>query len=174
MERGPLEIEGGLRWYTIRAKHGKEVVVENKLKNLNLEVFLPWLRSRRRVGSRYQWLLVPLFPGYLFCRLDLFLSGKSARYVPGVKDFVRFGNRIPEVEGDAIRTIQDRCPNGVAQIKPKIYRAGEPVIIKEGPFSGFEGVFDREMKGSDRVAVLLELLGRRTRFVLSSEIIAPV
>ena len=172
MERGSLEVEGGLRWYTIRTKPRKETVVEKRLGDLNLEVFLPWLRSRRRIGSRYQWVLVPLFPGYLFCRLDLVLSGKSARYAPGVQDFVKFGSCIAEVGVEIIQNLRDRCPNGVAEIQ-RTYRFGEPITIKEGPFSGLEAVFEQEMKGSERVAVLLELLGRQTRLVLSSEMIGP-
>ena len=47
-------------------------------------------------------------------------------------------------------------------------------MIREGPFSGLEAIFEQEMKGSERVAVLLEILGRRTRLVLSSEMIARV
>jgi len=62
----------------------------------------------------------------------------------------------------------------VAEIKPRPYRTGEPVLIREGPLSGLEAVFDREMKGSERVAVLLELLGRQTRLVLSNEMISRV
>lgn len=169
-----LEIEGGLRWYTIRTKPRKEATVAQRLGDLSLEVFLPWLRSRRRVGSRHQWLLVPLFPGYLFCRVDLVLSGKAARYAPGVKDFVKFGSRVADVGMEVIETLRQRCPNGVAQVQPRMYQTGEPVMISEGPFSGLEAIFDREMKGSERVAVLLEILGRRTRLVLSSEMISRV
>lgn len=174
MGSGSIEVEGGLRWYTIRTKPNKETLVEKRLGDLDLEVFLPWLRSRRRIGSRYQWALVPLFPGYLFCRLDLLHSGKSARYALGVKDFVRFGNRIADMEVEAIQTLRRRCPNGVAQIQPRTYRAGEQLVIKEGPLSGLEAIFEREMRGSDRVAVLLDLLGGRTRVVLSPEMIGRV
>ncbi len=174
MEARPLELEGGLRWYIIRTKPRKETVVEKRIGDLGLEVFLPWLRSRRRIGTRYQWILAPLFPGYLFCRLDLMLSGKAARYAPGVKDFVRFGSRIAEVGEDVIHTIRDRCPGGVAEIKPRPYRAGETVMIKEGPFAGLGAIFEQEMAGSERVAILLDLLGRHTRLVLSSEMIARV
>ena len=174
MEPGSLEVEGGLRWYTIRTKARKETVVERRLGDLNLEVFLPWLRSRRRIGSRYQWVLVPLFPGYLFCRLDLVLTGKAVRYAPGVKDFVKFGNRIAELEVDVIETLQNRCPNGVARIQPRIYRVGEPVMIREGPLAGLEAIFEQEMRESQRVAVLLDLLGRKTRLILPSEMIARV
>ncbi|MBI4488561.1 MAG: hypothetical protein HY694_05710 [Deltaproteobacteria bacterium] len=174
MERGSLEVEGGLRWYVIRTKPRKEIVVERRLGDLSLEVFLPWLRTRRRIGSRHQWVLVPLFPGYLFCRLDLVLSGKAARYAPGVKDFVKFGNRMAEVGLEVIQALRQRCPDGVAQIRPRIYRIGEPIMIKEGPLSGLEAIFEQEMKGGERVAVLLDLLGRQTRLILSSELIGPV
>jgi len=174
MEARLLEIESGLRWYVVRTKLRKETVVEKRITDLGLEVFLPWLRSRRRVGTRFQWVLTPLFPGYLFCRLDMVLSGKAARYAPGVRDFVKFGSRIAEVGDDVVGEIRDRCPGGVAEIKPRPYRPGEPILIKEGPFAGLEAMFERAMIGSERIAILLELLGRQTRLVLSSEMIARV
>lgn len=156
----------------MRTKPRKEPEVERRLSNLHLEVFLPWLRCRRRVGSCFQWVLVPLFPGYLFSRLDLFVSGKTARYMPGVIDFVKFGSRIAEVGVEIIESLRERCPNGVAQIQPRAYKSGEHVKVLEGPFSGLEAVFEREMKGPDRVAIMLDILGRQTRLVLSVEMIA--
>jgi len=171
---GLLELEGGHRWYTIQTKPGKEPLVESRLRDLKLEVFLPWLRAQRRTGTRYQKVLVPLFPGYLFCCLDLLLSGKAARYAAGVKDFVRFGNRIPEIEAEVIQALRNRCRNGVAEIQRRICEMGGRVMIRDGALSGLEGIFEREMGGRHRVAVLLEILGRRTRVVLSSEMIDPI
>ena len=172
MRSEPLELQEGLRWYTIRTKPKKEAAVADWLRSLDLEVFLPWLRCRQRLGTRYQWGLAPLFPGYLFCRLDLILSGKAVRYAPGVKDFVRFGPRFAEMGEDILQSLRERCPNGVAQVQPPLYRSGETVMIREGPFAGVEGLFECEMKGSERVAVLLDLLGRQTKLVLSSNMIA--
>ena len=164
--------EKGHHWYAVQTKPKKERTVERRLKDIDLEVFLPWVRMRRRIGSRFQWVLDPLFPGYLFCRLDLFAAGKAARYAPGVKDFVRSGNSITEVEEKVIGGLRERCPDGVAEYKPRPYRAGEAVLIREGPLSSLEAVFEREMKGTERVAVLLELLGRQTRLILNQEMIA--
>ena len=119
-------------------------------------------------------MLVPLFPGYLFCRLDIVISGKAARYSPGVKDFVTFGNRIAEIGSDIIQGLRERCPDGVAQIEPVTAKTGDTVRINEGPFSGLDAVFEQSLKGSERVAVLLEILGRQTRLVLPSETIAKI
>lgn len=81
---------------------------------------------------------------------------------------------MAEVREDIIKEIRDRYPEGVTEIKPRPYRPGEPVMIREGPFAGLQAVFEHEMTGSERIAILLELLGRQTRLVLSSEMIARV
>ena len=72
-----LQIEPGLKWYAIQTKPNRERDVEKRLTGLRLEVFLPWMRTRRRIGSRFQWVMVPLFPGYVFCRLDMVLVGQG-------------------------------------------------------------------------------------------------
>jgi transcriptional antiterminator RfaH len=174
MKHESLQIESGLRWYAIQTKVNREKEVGKRLTDLHLEVFLPWMKTRRRIGSRFQWVLVPLFPGYIFCRLDMVISGKSARYSPGVKDFLTFGNRIAEVGSEIIQKLRDRCPGGVAEIETITAKPGDVVRINEGPFSGLEAIFERALKGSERVAVLLDILGRQTRIVLPSETIAKI
>jgi transcriptional antiterminator RfaH len=174
MRQESLQIEPGLRWYAIQTKPNREKEVERRLTALNLEAFLPWLRARRRIGTRFHWVLVPLFPGYIFCRLDIVMSGKSVRYAPGVKDFLTFGNRIAEVGDEIIQALRNRCPHGVAQVDPLLAHPGDTVRINEGPFSGLEAVFERSLKGRERVAVLLDILGRQTRLVLPSETVAKI
>jgi transcriptional antiterminator RfaH len=169
-----LQIEPGLRWYAIQTKANKEKEVEKRLSDLRIEVFLPWMRTRRRIGSRFHWVLVPLFPSYLFCRLDLIESGKTARYAPGVRDFLKFGNHIAEVGDAIVASLYERCPGGIAHIDWVSAKPGDSVKINEGPFSGLEAVFEKKMKGSERVAVLLDILGRQTRIVLPSETIEKV
>ncbi len=85
-----------------------------------------------------------------------------------MKDFVKFGDRIAEVSVEIIQRLQERCPNGVAEIEEN-YKGGEPVRIKEGPFAGLDAIFERRLKGSERVAVLLALLGRQTRVIVRKE-----
>ncbi len=97
-----------------------------------------------------------------------------ARYAPGVRDFLKFGNQIAEVGETIVTSLQERCPGGIAYIDWISAQPGDPVKIKEGPFSGLEAVFEKKMKGSERVAVLLDILGRQTRLVLPSETIEKV
>src|ERR687892_2157952 len=113
-----------------------------------------------------------IFRSNLFCRLDLMESGKAARYAPGVKDFLKFGNQIADVGVEIVTSLRERCPDGVAQIEPLSAKPGDAVKINEGPFSGLQAIFEKKMKGSERVAVLLEILGRHTRLVLRGEAVA--
>ena len=132
------------------------------------------MQARRRIGRKFHWVKVPLFPGYVFTRLDMAVSGRLARYAPGVKDFLTFGSQVAEVGEDIIEALRDRCPGGVAHIDRVIAKPGDTVRINEGPFSGLEAVFEQTLKSSERVAVLLEILGRQTRIVLASETIAKI
>jgi transcriptional antiterminator RfaH len=171
MRQESLQIEPGLRWYAIQTKANREKEVEKRLCDLDLEVFLPWMRARRRIGSRFHWVLAPLFPGYVFCRLDMALSGKAVRYSPGVRDFLTFGSRVAEVGENILQALRERCPGGIAEIDPVNAKPGDRVRINEGPFSGLEAIFEQKLRGSERIAVLLEILGRETRIVLPREII---
>lgn len=174
MTEEAIHIRPGQRWYAFQTKANREREVEKRFLDLQLEVFLPWMKARRRVGSKFHGVLVPLFPGYLFSRLDLVISGKAARYCPGVKDFLKFGSEIVEVREEIIASLRDRCPGGIAQVEPLAVKPGDSVKINEGPFLGLEAIFERKMRGSERVAVLLDILGRQTRLVLSGEIIEKI
>jgi transcription elongation factor/antiterminator RfaH len=164
-----IEVFPGLRWYALRSKPNREKEVQKRLTDLRIEVFLPWLRTRRRRRGRIQWVLVPLFPGYLFSRLDLEVSGKTARYIPGVKDFLKFGSHVAEVSQQIIDELRLRCPGGVAEIDPLKIAPGEVVRIQDGPFAGVDAIFQTALKDSERVAVLLEILGRQTKLELPAE-----
>lgn len=174
MTQPALLIEPGLKWYAIQTKVNRERDVEKRLTHLHLEVFLPFMQARRRIGSKFHWVKVPLFPGYVFCRLDMVESGKAARYAPGVRNFLTFGSRVAEVGEEIIASLRERCPDGMAQIDPVKAKPGDTVRINEGPFSGLDAVFEKKLKGSERVAVLLDILGRQTRIILGSETIAKV
>lgn len=171
MQEVEIEIVPGIRWFAIQSKPGREKEVQKRLSALGIEVFLPWLRARRRRHGRPQWVLVPLFPGYIFAFLDLALSGKTARYVPGVKDFLKFGSHVAEVPQQIVDELRERCPGGVAQIDPLRLTPGQIIRIQEGPFAGVEAIFERTLKDSERVAVLLDILGRQTKLELPAEAI---
>src|ERR1700694_788841 len=100
-------------WYLIRTKSGKEQYVHRELSRRLPETFMPMLESRSR---RKNVSLVPLFPQYLFARLELAAHYFEIRYMPGVVGFISTGGELLAVAQTIVDNIRSRCRDGVVQI----------------------------------------------------------
>ncbi len=63
------------------------------------------------------------------------------------------------VPGEIIDSIRVKMAGGVIALQPEEIREGGQIVIKDGPFAGFYGIFKRYTKGSERCLVLLDALG---------------
>ena len=142
----------GLAWYLIRTKSGKEQYVHRELSRRLPETFMPMLetRSRRRTVS-----LVPLFPQYLFARLELAAHYFDVRYMPGVVGFISTGCEPLAVTQTIVDNVRSRCRDGVVQIPRRPFQHGQHVRIINGPFCDFDAIFEGYLSGSKRVAILI-------------------
>jgi len=57
-------------WYAILTKTGREKNATLLLENSGFECYLPVSKSSRKWSDRTKEIDVPLFPGYLFCRMN--------------------------------------------------------------------------------------------------------
>jgi transcriptional antiterminator RfaH len=152
-----------LRWYLIQTKPRGEALAELNLARQGYEVYLPRLVQAVRSGGKWRDRIAALFPRYLFLRLN---EGKQAlnpvRSTVGVASVVRFGPYFTIVPDQVIGSLRGRADpdTGLHRLcRAGLPLPGAPVRIGAGLFDGLEGVFEREA-GSDRVMVLLKLLGR--------------
>jgi transcriptional antiterminator RfaH len=66
------------------------------------------------------------------------------------------------VHDEIINTIKEGMEDGnIVVIKPRRFEKGDRVLIKEGPFKDFYGIFEKESKGPERVMILLEMIHYR-------------
>ena len=154
-------------WYALRCKPRKEEVVWRQVQNQGFSVFYPRLkvvpvnpRSRK---------IKPYFPGYLFVQANLEQIGKSTfQWMPHTLGLVSFGGEPATVPENLLNEIRGRVDaiNAAGGELFEDLKAGEPVRISNGPFSGYEAIFDPRLPGSVRVRVLLELLGSRRQVPL--------
>ena len=116
-----------------------------------------------------------MFPSYLFIKVDVERKGRELRYLPGVKDFLRSNGAPEPVSEDIISTLRERVgPEGVYQPPPQRPERGARLRIEDGPLRGIDVIFERELSGSDRVAVLLAEVQLQARVVLSASSLASV
>jgi transcriptional antiterminator RfaH len=167
IERMPSE------WYVLQTKPRKEDFVAGQLSPRRAEVFFPRLMESVRVGESRQLRLAPMFPSYLFVKLDVDENGKGVRYTPGVKDFLRCDGAPEPLTPDIVANLQDRTgPSGVYCPPPPHLAPGARLRIEEGLLRGMDVIFEQALSGSERVAVLLAEVNLHARVVLSRHALA--
>ena len=144
------------RWYVVATKPRNEDRAAMNLLNGGIEVLAPRLKLRKFKDGKFVEIIEPMFPGYIFVRFHPVDEFRMVKYARGVKTIVHFGGKIVPLQDNMVELIKTRLENGVASIqKPKISK-GEKILIKDGPFKGFSGIFESELDGKERVAILLE------------------
>ena len=161
-----------LPWYALQVRPRFEKIIASTLLNKGYEGFLPLYRHRSRWSDRMKEVQLPLFPGYLFCRLDL-NHRLPVMVTPGVMHIVGIGSTPHPVEEDEIASLQSIVISGL-QPEPRSYlNIGERVRVEIGPLSGTEGIL-LSLKGSTRLVVSVSLLQRSVSVEVDESWVVPV
>ena len=161
-------------WYAVFCRPRREALAEENLLRQGYRVFLPRLATKARRKGRWADVSEPLFPRYLFvAAADARQSLAPVRSTFGVSHLVRFGGQPAIVADELVETLRQRHdPLSGACVITKVFTPGDKVILRSGPMSGIEGVFEIEA-GADRVYVLLELLGSINRVKVARNWLVP-
>lgn len=145
-------------WYAVYTKPKNEDSVAFLLQNIGLEVLNPKIKLRKFKRNRLTDVLEPLFPCYLFANFDKDKYAHLITYTRGVRYIVGKKNPIA-VQDEVVNVIKDEIEdNNILVIKPSTFKNGDKVLIKDGPFKDFYGIFKKEIKGHERVMILLETI----------------
>lgn len=162
-------------WYVVHTKPRGETLAEVNLQRQAFETYLPWYKRVAKHRGTWKEIVEPLFPRYLFLRIDPTQQTVAPiRSTLGVTTLVTFGHRlmpVPDAVIDTLRENADAQTGAIAAPKHDL-RKGQAVAITAGPFEGLEGIFDAS-SGEERVAILLNVLGKATRVVMARSNVAP-
>ena len=145
------------------------------LKNKAVEVYLPKMEvvtfhARRRSINKK-----PLFPCYLFVRVDTDKVLNKIRWTKGVvKILLNFIHPVPlddEIIGQ-IRSFEDS--DGIIRFKPASSREHERVRITRGPFKDITGIIDYWSSDRERVKILLDVISYQASIELHPSLIERV
>ena len=149
-------------WYVIRSKPNKENFLAGQLSAYGIKVFCPHIRVRT-VNPRARKLR-PYFPSYLFIEVDLeTISTSTLHWMPGAINLVSFDGKPAPVPESLISVIERQVEhiNATQDNYVKGLKSGDVVLINDGPFAGYEAIFDEHLSGRERVRVLLNFLQKR-------------
>src|SRR5271166_1396744 len=103
-------------WYCLRSQPKHEHIAAAHLRMLeNVTVFCPRIRFKRPTRRGLVWVTEAMFPGYLFARFELSEMHRQVQYAHGVSGIVRFADRYPAIEEEALAQLRDHT--GIAEVK---------------------------------------------------------
>ncbi len=163
-----------MHWYTVNTKPRQEHIAKLNLRRLGVETFCPMVKESKVIRRRRQTVVGPLFPCYLFCRFGYEDLQRAVSYARGVRRIVVFGSTPGVVEQDLIDAMKSRLEDGYVTLNSPKLSPGDLVRIQDGPLSGLEAVFERQMSGHQRGVLLLRTLAYQARVFIPLDQLANV
>jgi transcriptional antiterminator RfaH len=162
-EKGLSGGSDGAAWYCVRSQPKHEhIAAANLRRHEEVDVFNPIIRYRRPTRRGPVWVNEPLFPSYLFARFDWNASFASVRHTFGVSSIVHFGKDWPTIPEQVISELQESMGGDEPRVLEESLSPGDEIEISGGPFDGLRAVVKRFFPARQRVAVLMDFLGRQT------------
>jgi transcriptional antiterminator RfaH len=138
----------------------QERCAQENLERQGYTCFLPQMRVEKLRRRALVVAQEPLFPRYLFIRLDAGLKVKGwspIRSTLGVTQLVTFGNQPAKLSDGLVGAIRARTEDAFA---PKeFFEAGQALVVADGPFIGLDAIYQMR-DGEGRVTVLLNILSK--------------
>ena len=163
-----------LRWYVVHAYSGMEKAVE---RNLRERI------DRAGMQAKFGRILVPteevvelkngkksvserrFFPGYVL--VEMLMDDETwhlVKHTSKVTGFVGGAKNRPAPISEAeVMKIRNQMQEGIEKPRPKVeWVVGEPVRVKDGPFTDFNGNVEEVNYEKSKVRVSVTIFGRST------------
>ncbi len=162
------------RWYVVQTQVNGEAKAAQNLLRQGYEIYLPRYLKRRRHARKIDFVARPLFPRYLFVAVDIATQRwRSIQSTFGVAQIVANGDEpaaVPDHVVPALKARED-AKGFLRMDAPLNLSPGDRVRVLAGAFMDTAGLFDG-MADRDRVAILLDMLGRKVRVLLDADLVS--
>ncbi len=150
-------------WYCFKALPKKEHIAAILLSKVDgVEALCPRISFFKQTKRGKVRFIESLFPGYVFIKADLVQFYRIIRSTQGIRDVVAFGDRIPMMPEVFIDDLRRRVgEDSTKELPEPVIEAGQDVVITDGPFKDIQALVTGGLDGRQRVALLLDFLGRQ-------------
>jgi transcription antitermination factor NusG len=164
-------LDTAVSWYALRVRPRHEKSVSHLLKAKGYPELLPLYKERHQWADRAKDVVLPLFPGYLFCHFN-----PSDRIIvedtPGVMGVVRTRSSLLPVDESEIRALQQALSSNLELEPSPQIAAGTIVRVIEGPLFGVTGPLVQH-KNSTKLVISISLLQRSVLVELRPDWVVP-
>jgi transcription antitermination factor NusG len=152
------------QWFALRVKSRFEKSVAEAVRRKGFEEFLPVYKSRHKWSDRAKSVESPLFPGYVFCRLEAEQRFRLLT-IPGVMHVVSIGKTPVPVDEAEISAVQSAIRFRMPLEPWPFVEAGKRVRYG----SGQEGVEGFLVPGEDEQRIVVNLSALRKAVAIAIE-----
>lgn len=161
-------------WFVVQTRVNSEMKAARNLIQQGFETYLPRYLKKRSHAGKVEKVAAPLFPRYLFVRIDVATQRwRSVQSTFGVSHLLLNGSSPAPVAQRVLGLLRSReDERGFVKLdrRPQ-FSLGEKVRVLSGVFADNLGLFDG-VGDRDRVAILLDLLGRKVRVSVDADMVA--
>jgi len=150
---------GAFHWFVIHTKPRDEYRVKNHFEGMEIETLLPLCENFQYSHGSMSRVINPLFPNYLFARLDLERHYYKVKWTRGVNRILGAGNEPIPISETVTQMLKDRMGDDNTVKLFDELKEGDLVQITSGPLRDLIGVFQRRSSSGERVKILLNLIG---------------
>ena len=161
-----------LPWFGLRVRSNFERVTAEHLVARGFTPYCPSYRTEKLWSDRKKIVDQVLFPGYVFCRVDLDRRNHILT-TPGVVGLIGFGQTFPSIPEDEITRVRALVESGLPVVPWPFLKQGQRVLIERGPLTGVEGTL-LQTKGAYRLIVSINLLQRAVSAEIDRRWIRPI
>lgn len=145
-------------WFAVytRVRHEKKVL--RKIENKSIRTYLPLRRQLSQWKDRKKEIFTPLFPGYLFVKINPEIRTEVLK-VPGVVRMLGANGELTPVPEYQIDGIKELLGSGLKYEISNNYVSGREVEVVKGPLAGTEGKII-QIRGNYKLILSVDIINR--------------
>lgn len=154
-------IAPALNWYAVRTRSNYEFKVSYLLSRKSITTFYPTVLKWSRRKDRKMKVARPLFPGYLFVECPA--SAKDwleVNKTDGVVNILGTKEAPLPIPVEQIDNVKKIVESGIDPLPHPYLKAGERVVVVDGPLRGAIGIFERFNDKKGTLVISIDLMGR--------------
>ena len=160
-------------WFVIQFKPNSHYQATKNLNRQGFKTFLPLHEITLRKASRFVKSTKPLFPGYMFVSFDKTeINWHKIKSTYGVSRLVTFNTSLKSIPSIFVENLMKRFDSSGKLMPILKMKKGSKVKILEGPFASFIASVE-DYESDQRVWILLDLMGRKTKILTPSDTLQP-
>lgn len=150
-----------------RPHHEKKVAAG--LLEIQVEHYLPMIKTLREWSDRKKYVDLPLFPSYIFVFVKNMENYYEALELEGVLHYVRIGKEPARVDEKIVNSVRLSVEGeNEIEVCDEYFPPGKQLVINEGPMTGLACEAVR-YKGKEKYLVRVSLLKRCILLTISAD-----